>query len=161
VNGYDFSTTLILVIHKILDDGHHFVASYWVGDGGTGIFRKGDKVLPLGKADSGEFAGQTRFLDGSMLEPEELKKRINFAVANDFTAVVAMTDGITDPKFETDANFEKLEKWDQLWAELEPILYSDHPAGELLNWLDFWSVGNHDDRTIAILYPNKPEAVKQ
>jgi hypothetical protein len=23
---------------------------------------------------------------------------------------------------------------------------------KLLNWLDFWSPGNHDDRTIAILY---------
>ena len=23
---------------------------------------------------------------------------------------------------------------------------------QLLNWLDFWSPGNHDDRTIAILY---------
>ena len=23
---------------------------------------------------------------------------------------------------------------------------------QLLNWLDFWSAGNHDDRTLAIIY---------
>ena len=29
---------------------------------------------------------------------------------------------------------------------------NEDAAGQLLQWLDFWSPGNHDDRTIAILY---------
>ncbi|MDE6654142.1 MAG: protein phosphatase 2C domain-containing protein, partial [Muribaculaceae bacterium] len=28
----------------------------------------------------------------------------------------------------------------------------DSARKQLLDWLNFWSAGNHDDRTIAILY---------
>ncbi|MDE6741447.1 MAG: protein phosphatase 2C domain-containing protein, partial [Muribaculaceae bacterium] len=67
-----------------------------------------------------------------------------------------MTDGISDPFFETDANLARKEKWDDLWASItaEVDLKDDNPqsAPQLLSWLDFWSPGNHDDRTIAILY---------
>ena len=30
--------------------------------------------------------------------------------------------------------------------------YLSNRTFQLLDWLDFWSPGNHDDRTIAILY---------
>ena len=71
-----------------------------------------------------------------------------------------MTDGVSDPKFETDANLNNPDKWDDLWDDLThnkefPVeLLDDNVAAkdQLLNWLDFWSPGNHDDRTIAILY---------
>ena len=155
-----FSTTLIVTIHKKIEAGH-FVAAYWVGDGGAGIFSEGKGVKTLGKADSGEFAGQTRFLDQAMLKPDELRKRIKCRVVQDFTAIMAMTDGLTDPKFETDANFEKDEKWAELWSELQSKIESDKPKENLLEWLDFWSPGNHDDRTIAILYPRKSETTDQ
>ena len=46
--------------------------------------------------------------------------------------------------------------WDGLWADLSKTVdFSDdnaNAADQLLDWLDFWSPGNHDDRTIAILY---------
>ena len=150
----EFSTTLIITIHKRLNIGH-FVGSYWVGDGGVGVYLKGRELNVLGKADSGEFAGQTRFLDSAMLDPQELMNRIRFKVVSEFTAVVAMTDGITDPKFETDANLENSQKWDALWSELAPSIESPNPDTALLDWLDFWSAGNHDDRTIGILCPIK------
>ena len=67
-----------------------------------------------------------------------------------------MTDGISDPFFETDANLAKKEKWDELWENLvNEVDFSDdnkNSKNQLLKWLDFWSPGNHDDRTIAILY---------
>ena len=67
-----------------------------------------------------------------------------------------MTDGVTDPKFETDANLFKIEKWDDLWIDLsKEVDFKDDnesSADQLLKWLDFWSPGNHDDRTIAILF---------
>lgn len=151
----DFSTTLIITIHKKFDFGH-FVGAYWVGDGGAGVYLKGQELTVLGKADSGEFAGQTRFLDSAMVEPTEIMNRIRFKVVKDFTAVLAMTDGITDPKFETDANIENGQMWDALWAELEPTTTTAKPNEALLDWLDFWSAGNHDDRTIGILCPIKP-----
>lgn len=148
----DYSTTLLMAIHRHTPVGH-FVGAYWVGDGGIGIYRKGQGVQILGKADSGEFAGQTRFLDRTMLESKEIWDRIQFAVVPDFTSLIAMTDGITDPWFETDANLESLEKWNLLWAELEPLFVATEPQKALLNWLDFKIAGNHDDRTIALLCP--------
>lgn len=148
----DYSTTLIVTIHKKVAAGH-FVAAYWVGDGGVGIYRKGQEVLVLGKADSGEFAGQTRFLDSAMLAQHEIMSRIGAKIVQDFTSIIAMTDGITDPMFETDANIESLAKWDELWTDLSTVFSTNPPASGLLDWLDFWSPGNHDDRTIAVLYP--------
>lgn len=147
----DYSTTLLLAGHIKLPIGHFF-AAYWVGDGGVGVYDKGKKLQLLGDVDSGEFAGQTRFLDDQVVTPDELMKRLRFSVTDEFTGLVLMTDGVTDPKFETDNNLANLQKWDDLWSELEPLLANkDNASDKLLEWLEFWSPGNHDDRTIAIL----------
>ena len=153
----DFSTTLIITIQKKVATGY-FVASYWVGDGGVGVYLQGQDLTLLGKADSGEFAGQTRFLDAAMITPQEIMNRIRSIIVPDFTAIIAMTDGITDPEFETDANIENRDKWAELWAELSPLTETPDPDAALLSWLDFWSPGNHDDRTIAMLYKAAPDA---
>ena len=47
--------------------------------------------------------------------------RVKFKVVEDFTALVLMTDGITDPKFQTDNNLSRIEKWNELWADLEGV----------------------------------------
>ncbi len=148
----EYSTTLLLAAHKKLPIGNFF-AAYWVGDGGVGVYQKGKNVQLLGEVDSGEFAGQTRFLDKQVMTPDDVMKRLQFVITDDFTGLVLMTDGVTDPKFETDNNLASLQKWDDLWVELEPILANNTTVSdELLKWLEFWSPGNHDDRTIAILY---------
>ena len=155
----DYSTTLLIAIHRQVTAGH-FVGAYWVGDGGIGIYREGQEVKVLGRADSGEFAGQTRFLDQSMVQPGEIVSRIRFAIVPDFTAIVAMTDGITDPWFETDSNLENLDKWRRLWSEIAPpLLNTESPEKSLLEWLDFKITGNHDDRTIAVLCAQTLSAV--
>lgn len=159
----DYSTTLIFALVKKYDS-KYVIASFWVGDGGVGIYHKDKQELSvLGTPDSGEFAGQTRFLTMSDIFAEgAYANRVKFKVVEDFTALVLMTDGITDPKFQTDNNLNRIEKWNELWADLEganqdnckvdfskPI---EQVETELMTWLDFWSAGNHDDRTIAILY---------
>ena len=73
-----------------------------------------------------------------------------------------MTDGIYDPKFVVEANLEKLECWKDFIKDLKGendekmILEFDklnfEIAGQLSNWMDFWSSGNHDDRTLAIIF---------
>ena len=153
----DFSTTLIVSICKKFKFGW-FVGAFWVGDGGIGIYNKDTKFIKvLGESDGGEFAGQTRFLTmPEITQPAELYRRLRFDIVDEFTALILMTDGITDPKFETDANLLKFEKWDELWADLsKEVEFKDNnekSAEQLLKWLDFWSPGNHDDRTIAILF---------
>lgn len=153
----DYSTTLIVSICKKFKFGW-FVGAFWVGDGGIGIYNKEINFLKiLGESDGGEYAGQTRFLTmPEITQPTELYRRLRFDIVDDFTALILMTDGITDPKFETDANLLKVEKWNELWQDLsKEVDFSDDneaSADQLLNWLDFWSPGNHDDRTIAILF---------
>jgi hypothetical protein len=73
-----------------------------------------------------------------------------------------MSDGIYDPKFVVEANLEKLEKWNEFVEDLKGI-NEDKSAvvfdkdnteigNQLSKWMDFWSAGNHDDRTLAIIY---------
>jgi serine/threonine protein phosphatase PrpC len=153
----DFSTTLIFSICKKFSFGW-FVGAFWVGDGGIGIYNKDTQIVKiLGESDGGEFAGQTRFLTmPEITNPTELYRRLRFDIVDDFTALILMSDGITDPKFETDANLLRIEKWNKLWEDLSnEVDFTDDneaSADQLLKWLDFWSPGNHDDRTIAILF---------
>ena len=73
-----------------------------------------------------------------------------------------MTDGIYDPKFVVEANLEKVEKWQEFIADLEGNnedktkvelkISNKEIAGQLATWMDFWSAGNHDDRTLAIVF---------
>ncbi len=148
----DYATTLLLGLHKRTPHGH-WLASYWVGDGGVAAYSKGQEVRILGEADSGEFAGQTRFLDRSVVcSCDGIRKRIRVTLLPDLTALVLMTDGVSDPMFETDRNLADRERWDSFWREIEPLLIADAPDLRLLDWLDFWSPGNHDDRTIAVLW---------
>jgi serine/threonine protein phosphatase PrpC len=156
----EYATTLLISICKKFNFGW-FIGAFWVGDGGIGIYRKEPQELKiLGVPDGGEFAGQTRFL--TMPEIFRDRVRTRFEIVEDFTAVILMSDGVTDPKFETDANLNRIEKWKDLWADLNgdnedkvKVDFSDdneQSAEQLLKWLDFWSKGNHDDRTIAILF---------
>lgn len=153
----DYATTLLLSICKKYEFGW-FVASFWVGDGGIGLYNKETQFIKImGEPDGGEFAGQTRFLTmPDIFQNESFYRRIRFEIIQDFTALFLMSDGVTDPKFETDANLNNIEKWNDLWDDLtkEVDLKDDNHESQfqLLKWLDFWSQGNHDDRTIAILY---------
>ena len=155
----DFATTFLVTIAKEFSFGW-FVGAFWVGDGGIGILSMDKRtIVILGKADGGEFAGQTRFLTMPRIIPQEIYKRLRFEIVDDFTALVLMTDGVTDPMFESDANLEDFNKWDELWKSLDNAVdfssKSQKTADDLLSWLDFWSPGNHDDRTISILYKSK------
>jgi serine/threonine protein phosphatase PrpC len=158
----NYATTLLVTLCKKFEYGW-FVGAWWVGDGGIAVYRKDPEYLKvLGEPDGGEFAGQTRFLTMTEIIQKELYTRIKFDVVEDFTALILMTDGVTDPKFETDANLNRIKKWHALWDDLNgknedgaKVDFTDdneQSADQLLKWLDFWSKGNHDDRTIAILF---------
>jgi serine/threonine protein phosphatase PrpC len=148
----DFATTLIVAAHLHVPAGH-FVASFWIGDGGVGLYRRGEQIVLLGRPDGGEFAGQTRFLERTLVtDAGQRSRRLRIELVPDMTALMLMTDGVSDPCFETDSGLAGLQRWDGLWDQLAPVLSSDRPDQALLEWLDFWSHGNHDDRTIAILW---------
>ena len=155
----DYATTLLLAICKRFNFGWA-VASFWVGDGAMCIYDAEKHTADmLGMPDEGEFAGQTRFLTMHEIfkDTTSFYQRLRFKIYPDFTALMLMTDGVSDPKFETDANLQSTEKWDALWNDLakggvELTDDNEKSQEQLLKWLDFWDRGNHDDRTIAILY---------
>lgn len=152
----DFSTTLLACIAKEFDFGWFF-ASYWIGDGAMAIINTQQEFINLlGKSDSGEFAGQTRFVTSDeSLQLSDIQSRIKIDNYKDFTEFVMMTDGVSDPIFEVENNLYRYDKWKVLIAELtNNIEFNDkdtHPEKELTEWLNFWSQGNHDDRTLLIL----------
>lgn len=155
----DYATTLLLAICKRFDFGWA-ISSFWVGDGAMCVYDAEKHTADmLGMPDEGEFAGQTRFLTMSEIfaDPSSFYQRLRFKIYPDFTALMLMTDGVSDPKFETDANLQNPDKWDALWNDLKENgveLTDDNEKSQeqLLEWLNFWDRGNHDDRTIAILY---------
>lgn len=162
----DFATTLMFAVCKKYDFGW-FIASFWVGDGAMCLFDVNNKTAKLlGTPDEGEFSGQTRFLTMPEIfrDPEVVAKRLRMAIVPDFTALFLMSDGISDPMFETDKNLNDYTKWEEFYNNLKNGFPEDEIGGvdlsddneaakdQLLGWLDFWSPGNHDDRTIAILY---------
>jgi serine/threonine protein phosphatase PrpC len=153
-NRKDFSTTLLLTAHKKLKEGH-LIISFWVGDGVIGIYKQGQSVHILGEPDSGEFAGQTYFLSNDIFSTKEsIRKRISIQLVEDFTAIVLATDGISDSFFNTDEALKNFNEWDKFWNPISEIVNEKilkESEKNLLSWLDFWSVGNHDDRSIALL----------
>jgi len=152
----DYSTTLLIAAHKHTPHGR-LILTFWVGDGVIALHSKGKKVTLLGVPDSGEFAGQTRFLDKSFFYDTS---RVKIYLVNDFTALVLATDGVSDPYFKTDDALKSIEKWDEFWNLISDSVTHEElesARSELLEWLDFWSKGNHDDRTIALLLPSDQE----
>lgn len=158
-----FSTTIVIAICRKVAD-RWFSASFTVGDGGVALFdAKSDRVTVMCRADSGEFAGQTRFLASTeFLDPHAVMGRVFVDLSNSFTVLAAMTDGITDPKFPTDAAFANAGIWADFWtndlcAQVDLDAHNDALEDQMMAWLDFWSRGNHDDRTIALMVPKQNE----
>lgn len=162
----DFSTTLMFAVCKRFDFGW-FIASFWVGDGAMCLYDENAKTAKLlGTPDEGEFSGQTRFLTMKEIfrNNEELAKRVRMTIVPDFTALMLMTDGVSDAMFQSEKDLNDPDKWAEMYGKLRQGFPDDEIGGvdltddneeakdQLLGWLNFWSRGNHDDRTIAILY---------
>ncbi|EEY7861525.1 protein phosphatase 2C domain-containing protein [Escherichia coli] len=147
-----YSTTLLATV-ALRTDKELFAAAFWLGDGAIDAYSPSGKVRILGNPDSGEYAGQTRFLDQSIIADPSFSSRISVGKWNDVSHLILMTDGVSDPLFETDNGLRSDEKWTRLLDELIPVLTDASIAPERLgDWLNFFSTGNHDDRTIAVLW---------
>ena len=148
--------TLLIALALPRADGTWLITAYWVGDGAAAVWQPESQAITLlGESDGGAYSGETVFLSASEVSPENLSKRIRSWQGQQPPVLMLMTDGVSDPKFETDANLAKSEKWAALWQELQPVFQAEQPAAALEEWLDFWSPGNHDDRTLALFLPTK------
>lgn len=172
----DFNTTLLVAAVRDFSDGVRKIVSFSIGDGAIAWVERGRSEL-LCSPDGGEYSGQTRFLTTVAVWPKAEDEWTSFRENRVFTKtidadsvkrgfVAVMTDGVSDPFFETDARLHDAAAWDEFLLgaadvdDGEKVLKNilscpdaDTASKQLLSWLGFWSCGNHDDRTIAVLAP--------
>jgi serine/threonine protein phosphatase PrpC len=163
----EFSTTLLLVAVKKFAIGY-VVVGFNIGDGASGVLSNNKQDLYLlCVPESGEFAGQTRFLS-----PEEFKEennqasRLRITVLDSFDAIAVMSDGVSDAKFPNDNSLEEAKYWSKLifedWkssvlpnndVEQKNFPEASNEIRKLSNdWLDYWAPGTHDDRTLIVAF---------
>lgn len=158
-------STLIFTLHKKYEFGY-LIQSFGVGDCPIAVMNvdKTETTL-LNWLDVGEHGGGTRFItqpDIFINEDRPVSTRFNFKIIDDFSFLFLMTDGIYDAKFEVEANLEKHVKWIEFLEDLDGKNEENKKvefnkdnseiANQLSKWMDFWSPGNHDDRTLAIVF---------
>ena len=146
----DFATTLLCVITRKIHD-RQLIISFAIGDGAIAVYDAGNSENTHLMTMKSIFANS-----------QEIMARIRIQCVPDYTAIMLMTDGVSDAKFETESLLEDKARWDDFWRDLtetgsddSPPLKLDSSAKELseqlLAWLNFWVVGNHDDRTIVVM----------
>ncbi|MCP2028776.1 serine/threonine protein phosphatase PrpC [Flavobacterium sp. HSC-32F16] len=159
----NFHSTLIFTLIKKYDFGYA-ILTFGVGDCPIGLLNKDlTEIKLMNWLDVGDFGGGTRFITmPEIFQSDKFSTRFGFKLVDDFSYLMLMTDGIYDPKFVVEANLEKVEKWNEFLEDLkgknEEGIKVDFDkentdiANQLSAWMDFWSPGNHDDRTLAIIY---------
>lgn len=160
-----YHSTLIFALFKKYDFGY-IILTFGVGDCPIALMSKDQtETTLLNWLDVGEFGGGTRFITQADIfhsTKHTMATRFNFKVVPDFSYLFLMTDGIYDPKFIVEANLEKHEKWIEFLLDLQgknddnvKVEFDNSNseiAEQLASWMDFWSQGNHDDRTLAIIF---------
>jgi len=159
----DLSTTLIFTLYKKYDSGYAFL-SFGVGDCPMAVLNSDlSEVVLLNWIDVGEFGGGTRFITmPEIFKNEKFATRFGFKLLEDFSYLILMSDGIYDPKFVVEANLPNIKKWQDFLSDLsgknedkaQVELKKDNKdiTTQFSRWMDFWSAGNHDDRTLAIVF---------
>lgn len=158
----DFHTTLIFTLVKKFDFGY-VILSFGVGDCPINVLDKeNSEVKLLNFLDVGESSGATRFITmPEIFGKPDMAERFKINCFEDFSKLFLMTDGIYDPKFVVESKLENLETWKNFLRDLngenddntKVDFDEDSNIEEQLSaWMDFWSKGNHDDRTLAVIY---------
>jgi len=150
----DYATTLLMCICKKFEFGW-LVGTFGVGDGAVCVYQKDNWYANL--MGGVESQSEKCFLTTSeIVQPSELVQRIRFSIVDDFSALFLMTNGVSDSKFESQADLYSFELWNRFWDEISSqVDFSGKikdVGEELIKWLDFWTPGKYDDRTIAILF---------
>ena len=161
-NRKEFHTTLLVAIVRQTTSGEWFVGTYWIGDGAIGMWDPSWGAPRIfGEPDAGEFAGETTFLTyEDFVKSDQVARRLRYSIIPSFSYLALMTDGISDPKFDGETRLKSPEAWAAFTADLQtssggaPL--AETTEAQLLEWIQFWSKGNHDDRTLLLFHPLVP-----
>ena len=159
----DFNTTIISCLFKEFGD-KTFIYSFCIGDGALFVVEvDSEKIFSLNAADSGEFAGQTRFLTTpDVWQDHGVYERVKFATVEGPLSIIGMTDGVSDPLL---PDVDEIEEYAQIGTLLNGLEGDDSVEGlldvlrktvekndaiDLEEWLNFYVAKHHDDRSIAV-----------
>ena len=150
----DYATTLLMCICKKFEFGW-LIGTFGVGDGAACVYHQNKWNANL--MGGNELPSTKLFLTTpGILEPSGLAQRICFTIVDDFSALFLMTNGVSNPKFDGEADLPCFELWNRFWDDISSqVNFSgkiNDIGEELLKWLDFWTPGKYDDRTIALLF---------
>ena len=163
----DLNTTFIFTLFRHYDGIGWAFLSFGVGDCPIAVLNPDvSEVTLMNWLDVGDFGGGTRFITmPEIFQHEKFATRFGFKLIDDFSYLMMMTDGIYDAKFVVESNLADPEKWKEFLADLQGknedrIGISFKAADENMvphfsAWMDFWSPGNHDDRTLAIVFKSE------
>lgn len=141
------STVLAVLCYFDRQQQQYIYLTLAVGDGAIALYQpQTQQVSLLNTPDSGDYAGETRFLNAESLAIAQVKQ---YSQA-DFWPCLLMTDGISDAFFDSDNALKSAKAWQNLWQFLQQHHALDND-NNLLSCLDFWSKGNHDDRTLVAI----------
>jgi serine/threonine protein phosphatase PrpC len=157
----DLNATLIFALVKKFSFGY-VLLTFGVGDCPVNLINTDfSEVKLLNRMDVGEFSGGTRFITMKEIFNDQISTRFGITCVDDFSYLVLMSDGIYDPKFNTENKLENMESWKTFFDDLAgnnddatkvDFINDTDIDVQLSVWTDFWSRGNHDDRTLAIIY---------
>lgn len=102
----DFYATLLVAVHvplQVAEKTYSFVMGCGCGDGMIGVISKSADPAKactlLMKADSGDFSGETEFLNEKALQDDAVQSRLYPALFGELRALILMTDGVADDYF--------------------------------------------------------------
>jgi hypothetical protein len=159
----DLSSTLVFTLYKKYETGFAML-SFGVGDCPMAVLNEDvSQVTLLNWIDVGEFGGGTRFITmPEIFQSDKFASRFGFKLVDDFSYLILMSDGIYDPKFVVESNLPDIKKWKAFLADIngknedgvkvDLNVNNKNIEEQFSAWMDFWSVGNHDDRTLAIVF---------
>lgn len=124
---------------------------------------------PLCASDHGEFEGQTQFLTRAAFDRGDFDARIRVRHFARGGRLMVCSDGIVDPFFDTEQSLITPECWQPFVASLDAAVGAADGDGDahaggavdaqpdadvqaaLLAWLQTFTPGHHDDRTLLLL----------
>ncbi|MDR0974200.1 MAG: protein phosphatase 2C domain-containing protein [Ruminococcus sp.] len=113
-----------------------------IGDGNIAAFTP-EGVKILGVSVSGEYSGETEFLESKDILTENSLRARTRIIREKIDTIVIASDGVADDYFPNETEFPRL------LSDIEPLLDN---AEALKNWLDSYYIrGSFDDRTLAVI----------
>lgn len=143
-----FASTLVACAYASLAGGDYLVYAQ-VGDGGV-LCRFGDESRFIGRADRGQFAGETDFLTSSTTYSTLDSKVDVWTAPPDLDVISIGSDGVMD-------DFQTPERQRWLTDQVVQASQAKRPDLDLLDRLKYDLRGSFDDRTLVALVRDRGE----